>query len=157
MFVRYKTCLWQYKVNDLWKRVFDNRLELNMDTLKKSPRPKHLDLMRIRLPITGVVSILHRASGILLLLAIPYLIYLMDLSLSNSAGFDQASAILNHPVGAILSILLCWALAHHFFAGIRFLLFDIDIGVSKISARRMAVAVLLAEVVTVLIVVGVMI
>ncbi|MDH5299883.1 MAG: succinate dehydrogenase, cytochrome b556 subunit [Gammaproteobacteria bacterium] len=127
-----------------------------METLRKPPRPKHLDLTKIRLPITGVVSILHRISGVLLLLALPFFIYLLQLSVSNSAGYAQAEAILSHPLGKVVTVLLCWAIAHHFFAGIRFLLFDLDVATSKASARRAAGWVLVAEVVIVaLLVIGV--
>jgi len=127
-----------------------------MDTLRKPYRPKYLNLAKIRLPVTGVVSILHRISGVLLLMAIPFFIYLLQLSLSSEVGFSLALSILGHPLGFLLTVLLCWALVHHFFAGIRFLLFDLDIGVNKTSARLAAKLVLLAEVLVLALVAGVM-
>ncbi len=100
-----------------------------------TPRPKHLDLRVIRLPVTGVASILHRLSGLLLVLATPILIGLLALSLESPAGFDAARALLGStPAGAVL-VLLGWALGHHLFAGIRYLLLDIDIGVERTAAR----------------------
>jgi succinate dehydrogenase / fumarate reductase cytochrome b subunit len=51
-------------------------------------RPRFLNLWQIRLPITGVVSILHRLSGIFLVLLFPFLLYLLQLSL-RSAECDE--------------------------------------------------------------------
>jgi len=122
-------------------------------TIKKD-RPKYIDLSRIKLPITGVVSIAHRLSGIFLVLSIPVWLYLLDLSLSSEQGYEQAVMITDSFMFKLLAIIAFWALAHHFFAGIRFLLFDIDIGVEKESAIKAAKAVFIAEGVLMLIIIG---
>jgi len=105
---------------------------------KKNQRPVFLNLTKIRLPVTGVVSILHRVSGLLLALTIPLLIYLFDLSLRNSAGFAQAQQLLQSPLLKLILTGGIWALAHHMIAGVRFLLIDLDIGVVKSAARMSA-------------------
>ncbi len=119
-------------------------------------RPKYLDLRRIHLPITGIVSILHRISGFLLILALPFAVYLLQLSVSGEAGFAQARALLDAPLAALLMVLWLWAIAHHFFAGIRYLLLDLDIGIERESAMVMARAVLLAEAVIFVLLLGVL-
>jgi len=101
-------------------------------------RPFFLNLVIIRLPVTGFVSIFHRISGLLLFLAIPFSVYLLDISLQSAAGFNQAVHLLEHPVLQLVSLLLLWSIIHHFIAGIRFLLTDFDIGLEKHQAIRFA-------------------
>ena len=108
-------------------------------------RPFFLNLFIIRLPVPGFVSILHRISGLLMFLAIPFAVYLLDLSLQGRDGFNRVADILNHPLLQLILLLLLWSLVHHLFAGIRFLLTDFDIGLEKHSARRFAWGVLIAE------------
>jgi len=109
------------------------------------PRPVYLNLLKIRLPLTGMVSFAHRITGILLFLALPFVAYLLDLSIESEQSFTKAQEILNQPLMLVVQILLLWSIAHHFFAGIRFLLIDADIGVEKSQARFGAWLVLLAE------------
>jgi len=101
------------------------------------------------LPIAGMVSLAQRASGILLFIAIPFAVYLLDLSVISPDGFAEVTAILQHPLVLLVEVLLVWALAHHFFAGIRFLLIDADIGVEKTQAKYGAWLVVFAAVIVV--------
>jgi succinate dehydrogenase / fumarate reductase cytochrome b subunit len=107
-------------------------------------RPVHLNLLKIKLPIGGIMSIIHRATGVFMFLALPYLIYLLDLSLSGPAGYDQANEALHGLVGTIFVFLIMWSLAHHLLAGIRYLLIDADLGVEKELARQTALGVVVA-------------
>jgi len=106
--------------------------------MNKNKRPVFLNLSQVRLPVTGVVSIFHRITGLLLALAIPFFIYLFDLSVRSERGFQQALYTLGQPTIKIFACLMIWALAHHMIAGIRFLLIDADIGVMKVAARQSA-------------------
>lgn len=108
-------------------------------------RPFYLNLVKIHLPVTGFVSIFHRISGLLLFLAIPFSVYLLDLSLQGDAGFAQTINILSHPFIQLLSLILLWSIVHHFVAGIRFLLTDFDIGLEKKQASRFAWLVFIIE------------
>lgn len=101
-------------------------------------RPVFLDLLRIRQPVTAVVSILHRISGIFMVLLLPGLIYLLQLSLSSREGFTQVSELLDHQLTRVTGIFVCWVFAHHFLAGIRFLFLDFDAGITKSVARKTA-------------------
>ena len=78
-----------------------------------------------------MLSIFHRISGVLMFIAMPFLVYLLDLSLQGEAGFNQVTEALSHPFSILIQLLLLWSLVHHFLAGIRFLLIDFDIGVGK--------------------------
>jgi succinate dehydrogenase / fumarate reductase cytochrome b subunit len=101
-------------------------------------RPVYLDLLRIRFPPGAVASILHRISGVLLVLAIPFIIYVLQLSLAGEAGFTAAIALLDMAVVKLAGIVLLWALLHHLLAGIRYLLMDVDVGVDLPVARPSA-------------------
>ena len=115
----------------------------------KDKRPVYLNLFKIRLPLMGMVSLAHRASGILLFIAIPFAVYLLDLSVISADGFTEVISIFQHPLAQLTQVLVVWALAHHFFAGIRFLLIDADIGVEKDHAKIGAWLVIVAELIVV--------
>lgn len=119
--------------------------------MEKVKHPVYLNLFKIRLPIAGVVSLAHRGSGILMFLAMPFIVYLLDLSVQSNQGFEQALAILQHPFLIAVQILFVWALAHHLFAGIRFLLIDADIAIEKKPANIAAWLVMLLAIAVVLI------
>ncbi len=108
------------------------------------PRPVFLNLLQIRLPVAGVMSIAHRAAGVLLFLALPFAIALLALALSDQEGFAQVQVLSQQPLMQGGLLLLLWALAHHFLAGIRYLLIDIHLGVQAPWYRQTAWAVLAA-------------
>jgi succinate dehydrogenase / fumarate reductase cytochrome b subunit len=118
--------------------------------LMADSRPVYLNLIKIRLPVTGIVSLAHRASGVLLFLFIPFAVYLLDLSVQSAQSFAQVQQLLQQPLLILLQILLFWSLAHHFFAGIRFLLIDAEIGIEKDHAIIGSWLVILAEGLTML-------
>jgi len=101
-------------------------------------RPVFLNLLRIRQPVTAVISIFHRISGVLMILALPGLVYLLNLSLSDQAGFSFVAGLLFSPVSKVLAVLFSWAITHHILAGIRFMLLDFDVGVERDAARQTA-------------------
>jgi succinate dehydrogenase / fumarate reductase cytochrome b subunit len=109
------------------------------------PRPVYLDLVRIRLPLPGFVSILHRVSGALLFLAgIPLL--LLALQWGGSAeGLTGLRTMLGQPWVKLLLLGLTWAYLHHFCAGIRFLFLDVHRGIELAPARRSSVIVLVVS------------
>ena len=116
-------------------------------------RPVYLNLLKIRLPLTGMVSFAHRITGVILFLSLPFAVYLLDLSIESQASFQDARQIINQPFMIFVQILLLWSIAHHFFAGIRFLLIDAEVGVEKSQSRLGAWLVLLAEVLTLVVII----
>lgn len=92
------------------------------------PRPVFLNLLKIRQPVTAVASFAHRVSGVLLFLAIPLCIYLLELSLSGPEGYVRAGAIVSALPARVLQLVFAWAVFHHVLAGVRHLLMDLDIG-----------------------------
>ena len=116
-------------------------------------RPVYLNLIKIRLPLTGIVSFAHRISGVLLFLFIPLSVYLLDLSVQSAESFAAVQQLLQQPLMLALQLLVLWSIAHHFFAGIRFLLIDAEVGVEKSQAQLGAWLVFLAEVIAILLIV----
>jgi succinate dehydrogenase / fumarate reductase cytochrome b subunit len=115
-------------------------------------RPVYLNLIKIRLPLAGIVSFAHRISGVLLFLFLPLSVYLLDLSVQSADAFDAVRELLKQPLMLALQLLVLWSITHHFFAGIRFLLIDAEIGVEKSQARLGAWLVFLAEAITMLLI-----
>ena len=100
--------------------------------------PVYLNLLRIRFPVGAVTSIVHRISGLLLFLSLPFAIYLLDLSLSGPDGYEDALFWLQNCWVEAGLVLIVWSLLHHLLAGIRFLYIDLGKGVTLQRARRTA-------------------
>jgi succinate dehydrogenase / fumarate reductase cytochrome b subunit len=110
-------------------------------------RPKYLDLMHIRLPVPALVSILHRISGLGLFVALPFLLWLLQQSVSSPESFARYQSVFAQPLIKLILIGLLWALFHHLFAGIRFLLLDVHVGLELKTTRASSMLVLVAGVV----------
>lgn len=118
----------------------------------QTTRPVFLDLWRIRLPATGYVSILHRISGVLMVLSIPIGAFLFDRAVSGAEGFAAAAAFLDHWLVMLALAVLAWSLLHHLFAGIRYLLLDLGIGLDREPSRKSALGVVGAALATLVLV-----
>ena len=116
-------------------------------------RPVYLNLIKIRLPLAGIVSFAHRISGVLLFLFLPFAVYLLDMSVQSEESFSAVKQLLDQPLMLAVQMLVLWSIAHHFFAGIRFLLIDAEIGVEKSQARIGSWLVFLAEAIAILLIV----
>ena len=123
---------------------------------KNNNRPVFLDLVRIRLPITALISIAHRVAGVVLFLSIPFAIYLLDLSLGSQRGYNHVQGLLGHAPIKIVVILIFWALAHHVFAGVRVLLIDFGVGVERDEARRTAWVIAIGSTASLLMIAGIL-
>jgi succinate dehydrogenase cytochrome b subunit len=116
----------------------------------RKPRPKYLSLrallLEIRLPLPGWVSILHRVSGALLVFPFAaWLLYMLDASLLSESGYEKVKGYLALPLVKLGVLVFIWAWCHHFCAGIRFLLLDLNRGIDLRSARRSSLAVLVVS------------
>ena len=109
-------------------------LALDEMTMNKI-RPKHLALHKIKLPLPGIVSILHRISGAVLFVALPLLLFIFDQSLRSIETYTNLTEVLSHPILKLALLGLMWAFLHHFCAGLRYLAIDLHL-VSHISAAR---------------------
>lgn len=121
----------------------------------KQKRPVFLNLWQIRFPVTAVMSIMHRLTGVLLFFAIPFFIYALQYSLESEAGFQAVLAYGHSIVIKLLLVVLLWSLLHHLLAGVRYLLLDIDLGIERQQARLSAWLVIVSALSLLIIVVGV--
>jgi len=117
------------------------------------PRPKYYDLNLAHLPAPGLLSIFHRVSGALLFFPIlPALLYILQMSLASEEGYARLADFFRQPVVKLALLGVVWLYAHHFFAGIRYLLLDIHIGIDKAPARASAIAVFVLGIVATLLI-----
>jgi succinate dehydrogenase cytochrome b subunit len=109
-------------------------------------RPVYLSLTRIRLPLPGIVSFLHRVSGAgLFLVGLPVLLYAVQASLTSPESFASLRALFAMPLVKIVLIGLVWAYLHHFCAGLRYLLLDVHQFIDLKPARQSSAVVLIAS------------
>jgi len=107
------------------------------------------DLPSYRLPAAGWVSILHRVSGALMFLLMPFIIWMFDSSITSEISFAKFAAAFNVGLGFIpgwfmklVALAIIWAYLHHFIAGIRHLYMDTFHAVTKEFGKSSAVATL---------------
>lgn len=100
--------------------------------------PRFLDLARIRFPVGAIASILHRISGIVLVLSLPLLANALAESLRSPQGFEAVVHGATRSWFAPLLFVGVWALVHHIFAGVRHLLMDMGVGYRLPRARASA-------------------
>ena len=89
-------------------------------------RPIYLALHLIRLPLPGLVSILHRISGMLLFMALPLLLLMLQYSLGSVESYTELTSVLQNPFIKLILLVLLWAFLHHLCAGMRYLAIDMD-------------------------------
>ena len=92
-----------------------------------------VDATRYRLPVPGWVSILHRVSGLLMFVLLPFIIWMFDASVTSEISYEQFASVFNAGTGAIpgwfyklVALSLIWAYLHHFIAGLRHLWMDLS-------------------------------
>ena len=99
-------------------------------------------ISRYRLPWAGKVSILHRVSGALMFLLLPFVLYLFEQSVTSELSFAKFSALLSYGFVKLVILALIWGYLHHFCAGIRHLVMDMHMGLAKHEAVKSAKIVL---------------
>ena len=120
---------------------------------KKRPEFRNInafkDLTTYRLPPAGWVSILHRASGVIMFLLMPFIIWMFDVSVSSEISFSKFKAAFNSGLGFVPGVFiklvalgLIWAYLHHFIAGLRHLYMDVNHAVSKEFGKSSALVTL---------------
>ncbi|HCX82506.1 MAG: succinate dehydrogenase, cytochrome b556 subunit [Curvibacter sp. RIFCSPHIGHO2_12_FULL_63_18] len=121
----------------------------------KRPRPEFRninalsDLPTYRLPPAGWVSILHRISGAIMFILMPFIIWMFDTSISSEISFAKFTSVFNVGVGFVpgwffklIALAIIWAYLHHFIAGMRHVWMDVNHAVSKEFGRSSAIVTL---------------
>lgn len=120
---------------------------------KKRPEFRNInaltDLPTYRLPAAGIVSILHRISGLIMFLLLPLLVWMFDTSVSSEISFAKFSAAFNVGLGFVPAVLvkvvvlgLIWAYLHHAIAGVRHVYMDVCHAVTKEFGKSSAIVTL---------------
>ena len=115
--------------------------------------PTNIDVRSILsyyLPLPGIVSILHRISGVVVFLLLPILIWLLQSSLASPESFDSIQSCIQHPLTKLVLWGLLSALIFHLFAGIRHLLMDAGVGETINSAQLAAKITLMVSVISII-------
>jgi succinate dehydrogenase / fumarate reductase cytochrome b subunit len=124
--------------------------ELKSSTRAKRPEFRNInafsDLPTYRLPVAGWVSILHRVSGAIMFILMPFIIWMFDTSISSEISFAKFSSAFNMGLWFVpgwfmklVALALIWAYLHHFIAGLRHLWMDVNHAVSKEFGKSSAI------------------
>ena len=121
-------------------------------TTARKPRPgenmKLVEALAYRLPLAGWVSILHRASGLLMFILLPFVIWMFDKSVTSEISYGEFTSVFRGSYGwfaKLVALGLIWAYLHHLIAGLRHLWMDATHAVSKEFGRQSAVFTLAAS------------
>ncbi len=120
------------------------------DQDKQRPEFRNINLFKdvstYRLPPAGFVSILHRVSGLLMFLLLPFIIWMFDKSISSEISYEGFTAVFAGSFGwfaKLVCLALIWAYLHHFCAGLRHLYMDVNHhAVNKQFGKSSAITVL---------------
>ena len=113
-----------------------------MTRLRTHGAMRFADIRHTRLPLAAYVSILHRASGAMMFILLPFVLFLLDKSLTSEISFAYLKGFTSNWFVKLVILALVWGYLHHLCAGLRHLLMDVHVGVDKESGRKSAVAVL---------------
>ena len=113
-----------------------------------------IDAVKYRLPVAALVSILHRVSGAIMFVLLPFVIWMFDVSVTSEISFERFTSVFSAGVGflpgwlvKIVALGLIWAYLHHFIAGVRHLWMDMTHSVTKAQGHSSAVITLIASLV----------
>lgn len=124
-------------------------------TMKQRPGTMRLiDALQYRLPVAGLVSILHRVSGVLMFVLMPFIIWIFDNSVSSEASYSRLTSVFSSGAGVLpawffklVVLALVWAYLHHFIAGLRHLWMDVTHSSTKAFGQQSAMVTLVLSIV----------
>ena len=129
-----------------------------MANMARKARPgenmRLIDALGYRLPLAGIVSILHRASGLIMFVLLPFIIWMFDASVTSEISYSQFASVFKSGTGflpgwfyKLVALALIWSYLHHVIAGLRHLWMDATHSVSKEFGRQSAIVTLALSVV----------
>jgi succinate dehydrogenase / fumarate reductase cytochrome b subunit len=104
-------------------------------SIRTKKRPKNLDILSIRLPLPGVLSIIHRLTGAALFVLLPVFLWLFERSLATPESFAAVKGLGSHLIVRLILLGFIWFYIQHFLTGLRYLLIDLHKGVDLEGAR----------------------
>lgn len=127
-----------FNVVGRYNHATDNHCVLKKATVVKKQRPINLELNTISFPPAAIASILHRISGVIMLVLVGLLVWLLACSLSSPEGFADAKAFIAHPLVRFVVWGFLTALGYHIIAGVRHMIMDLGFGFDKAVGQRTA-------------------
>lgn len=118
--------------------------------MKTEARPIYQAVLKYRYPVMAIASVLHRISGVILFLLIPWLLWVLSQSLASASGFEEIHAFLGGPLPITLIWICLAALIYHLLAGIRHMIMDFGYAESKQASRITAYGVMVITIVLLL-------
>jgi succinate dehydrogenase / fumarate reductase cytochrome b subunit len=109
------------------------------------------DALQYRMPAAAIVSILHRASGSLMFVLLPFIVWMLDASVTSEVSYDRFMAVFNGGgwlpgwLVRLVALALLWSFLHHFFAGLRHVWMDVDHKATNNAGRGSAKVVLVVS------------
>ena len=105
-----------------------------------------IEALQYRLPIAALVSILHRASGMLMFFLLPFIVWMFDASVTSEISYGAFTSAFVAGIGFVpgfviklVALALIWAYLHHAVAGVRHLWMDATHSVTKQQGHSSAV------------------
>ena len=112
-----------------------------------------IDALGYRLPLAGIVSILHRASGLVMFIFLPFIVWMFDTSVTSEITYSQFTSVFTSGTGFVpgwfyklVALALIWAYLHHLIAGLRHLWMDATHAVTLQFGRSSALFTLVVSV-----------
>ena len=116
-------------------------------TVRPGANMRLIEALQYRLPLAGVVSILHRVSGMLMFFLLPFIVWMFDASVTSEVSYDGFTSAFVAGIGPLpgffvklVALALIWAYLHHAVAGVRHLWMDATHSVTKQQGHSSAVA-----------------
>lgn len=113
-----------------------------------------IDAVKYRLPVAALVSILHRVSGGIMFVLLPFVIWMFDVSVTSEISYERFTSAFSAGIGfvpgwmvKIVVLGLIWAYLHHFIAGVRHLWMDMTHSVTKAQGHSSAVITMISSLV----------
>ena len=123
-------------------------------TVRPGANMRLIEALQYRLPLAGMVSILHRASGMMMFFLLPFIVWMFDASVTSEVSFDSFTSAFVAGIGPLPGVLvklvalaLIWAYLHHAVAGVRHLWMDATHSVTRQQGHSSAVATLVISIV----------
>lgn len=112
----------------------------------KAKRPVNINVFKYRFPVPAIASILHRVTGVILFLCIPFMLWALQVSLGSAADFEQVRSYFSSPLVKFLIWGSLSSLFYHLFAGIRHMVMDMGYAESLEGGRLGAMLVIAAAI-----------
>lgn len=107
-------------------------------------RPVNLNLFTIHFPLPAIVSILHRITGVMLFISLPFGLWALQITLHSEDSYQNLMMSLQIPWMRFLVWAAASCLIYHVVAGVRHLLMDMGIGETRVGGQISAYLVVIA-------------